>query len=193
MDSGYLQEQLGCGRVRFTVIPAPLHGTWGMPLGLAALFMVVVLVPGPPLSTAPWLLIRLAIAGCGGWWVHTQVRSWLARRVDRRRLPGGTFVVSAGRIEAANGTHIGRDQLRRLIVRNGVSDIRPTVVPAGAIYPGVEAGARNGRVANGTSIATISYMLCAEYDGESTTLAGGMNEVTAHGLLTDVSRMLSVG
>jgi hypothetical protein len=52
------------------------------------------------------------------------------------------------------------------------------------------AGAANDRAVNRARAMLVSYMLCAESGGRSHTLAGGMNEVTAHGLLTDVSRIL---
>lgn len=51
---------------------------------------------------------------------------------------------------------------------------------------GSDPGAPRARVA-------VSYLLCAAERDRSTTLAGGMTALTAHGLLTDVSRILSLG
>jgi hypothetical protein len=56
----------------------------------------------------------------------------------------------------------------------------------------MQAGAANDRAVNRARAMAVSYMLCAEYGGRSATLAGGMTEVTANGLITDVSRILGV-
>jgi hypothetical protein len=41
-------------------------------------------------------------------------------------------------------------------------------------------------------LAEISYRLDAEHGGKATTLAGGLNETTAYGLMTDVSNILGL-
>lgn len=185
MDSGYQQEPVGRGGVRFTVTPASVPRARAVPAGLAILFAVIVMASTPPQPDVFQMVIRLTVATYGGWWVHAWTRRWIAGRVDRARSPGGTFVVSPSGIEA-NGGRITREQLR-LIVRNG---IRKGAAPAAASTVLADLGTRR-RGGDPPSAASVCYMLCAESDSTSTTLAGGMTEVTAHGLLTDVSRILS--
>lgn len=192
MDSSYQQEQLGGGRVRFTVTPAPVPKARGVALALAGAFGLLVLGTTPAHPSALMILARAAIAGCGGWWAYRATNRWFVRRADRARSPGGTFVVSASSIEASGGPSITRDQLRRLVVCNGVPKVaEPTVVNTGTVYSGTQTGAQNGRVAHRAK-AAVSYMLRADHGGGSSTLAGGMTAITAHGLLTDVSRILSL-
>jgi len=191
MDSSYQQEQLGGGRVRFTVHPAPVPKARGVGLALAGALGLFVLGTTPVPPSAFMVLARAAVAGCGGWWVYRMTIRWFARRADRARSPGGTFVVSASSIEASSGPNITRDQLRRLVVCNGVPKVaEPTVVNPGTVYSGMQTGAQNGRAR--PAKAAVSYMLRAEHGGGSSTLAGGMTATTAHGLLTDVSRILSL-
>ena len=165
MESGYQQEPVGGGRVRFVVRPAPAPRASGLAMTLAALFGLLVAGTTPAHAGPGEILARIAVAGGVGWWLHRRTMRWLADRLDRRRSPGGTFVVSPFGIEAAEA-RIEREHLERLIVRNAM----PTK-PA----------------------AAVSYQLCAESAGRATVLAGGMTESTALGLLTDVSRILSVG
>ena len=89
------------------------------------------------------------------------------------------------------GATIPRDRLRRLLVRNSVPALGETAaVDAGATYRGARASGEEA--SSRTKAASVSYMLCAEYGAQSATLAGGMTEGIALGLLTDVSRILSV-
>ncbi len=138
--------------------------------------------------------LRFVVAAVGGWFVRKWVNKWFASRVDKIRAPGGNFVVSAAGIEASDGTTITSDQLHRLIVRNGVPDIQggAVAVNTGGFYSGMQAGAANDRAVNRARALAVSYMVCAEHGGRSTTLAGGMTEVTANGLLTDVSRVMGL-
>jgi len=193
MESSYRQEPLDGGRVRFTVTPAPVPRASGAPAVLAAIFVLIVLGTMTRDTNAFWFLFRVAAAVLGAIWIYRATNRWFASKVDRVRSPGGTFVISPGGIEGSSGPAISRDQLHRLIVRNGVPEVgEAMVVNTGSVYSGMAAGAQNDRMANRAKAAHVSYMLCAEAGGRSTTLAGGMTEVTAHGLLTDVSRILGL-
>jgi len=193
MDSSYRQEPLDGGRVRFTVTPAPVPRASGAPAVLAGIFVLIVFGTMTRDTNAFWFLVRIGVAIFGARWVYRATNRWFAARVDRVRFPGGTFVISPHGIEGASGPAISRDQLHRLIVRNGVPDVaEAAVVNTGTVYSGMASGAQNDRIANRAKAAHVSYMLCAEAGGRSTTLAGGMTEVTAHGLLTDVSRILGL-
>lgn len=174
MESGYQQEQLGGGRVRFTVIPASAPPARGGPAALAIVIAVLSIVTTPARVPAPWLAARIAISGSAAAWAYRATLRWRAKRVDRARSPGGTFVVSASSLEVPNGSCIPKRDVRRLIVRNGI------------VGDAATAGAAVAR----PSAGTVSFMLCAEGGGETMTLAGGMTESIARGLLTDVSRIL---
>jgi len=194
MDSSYRQESLDGGRVRFTVTPAPVPRASGGPVIVAVLFALFVLGTMGRNEGAIGLILRLAIAIFGGIKIHRWLNGWFASRIDKVRSPGGMFVASASGVETSGGVTIPRDQLHRLIIRNGVPDMSEAsvVVNDGSVYGGMQAGAANDRAANRAKALRISYMLCAEHGGRSTTLGGGMTEVTAHGLLTDVSKVLGL-
>ena len=190
MDSSYRQEQIGDGRVRFTVTPAKVPNASGGPAVLAGIFVLIVMGTMGPREGSIGLVIRLALAVFGAMKIHRWTNQWFSRNADKVRSPGGSFVVSPSSIETPAGS-IARDELHRLIVRNGVPDVQEaSVANTGTFYSGMAAGAANDRAANRAKASTVSYMLCAEAGGRSTTLGGGMTEVTAHGLLTDVSRIL---
>jgi hypothetical protein len=194
MESSYRQEPLDGGRVRFTVTPASVPRASGAPVVVAVIFGLFVLGTMGRQEGGLGLLIRLAIAIFGGIKIHGWLNAWFASRVDKARSPGGAFVVSPNGVEPSGGAAIPKDQLHRLIIRNGVPDVEEAsvVVNTGSVYSGMQAGAANDRAANRAKAARISYMLCAEHGGRSTTLGGGMTEVTAHGLLVDVSKVLSM-
>jgi len=190
MDSSYLQEQLGEGRVRFTVTPAKVPNASGGPAVIAAIFVLFVMGTMSRNEGGLGLMIRLAVSVFGAMRIHSGLNQWFRSKADKVRLPGGTFVVSPTSIETSGGV-ISREALHRLIVRNGVPDVQEAVmVNTGSVYSGMAAGAQNDRMANRAKASAVSYMLCAEAGGRATTLGGGMTEVTAHGLLTDVSRIL---
>ncbi len=191
MDSSYQQEQLGEGRVRFTVTPAKVPSASGGPLVIAVLFGLVVLGSANRDEGGFGMLIRLLVAGFGGFQIHKWTNKWFASNIDKIRSPGGQFVVSPTTIEA-KGSTITREDLHRLIVRNGVPEVNATVMVHhdGSMQGAMASGAHNDRMANRAKAATISYMVCAEAGGRSIVLGGGMTDVTANGLMTDVSRIL---
>src|SRR5262245_1479381 len=161
MESGYDQEPVGEGRIRFTVSPAALPRPWWEPsaAALAAVLPILLFSAPDPISGGFW--IRIALAASGGWWAFRWVEGRVFRALDRERFPGGTFVVSPGAIEGPRGEDIPRARLERLTLRH-----------------------REGQG------ASVSYMLCAMHDGETTMLAGGMAETTARALLGEVTRVL---
>jgi hypothetical protein len=190
MESGYRQEQLGGGRVRFTVTPAPAPRSRATPLALALLVLLLLGATGIGAGAMAWSL-RLVVAAAAALVAYREAARWSAARVDKHRSPGGVFVVSPTSIEPATGAVLGRHDLRRLIVRNGVSTrIEPTEVRIGSVLPAAPPNAPE-HAAPRTGACVISFMLCAEGGGSLTTLGGGMTEATALGLLREVSRILS--
>lgn len=193
MDSSYRQEPLGADRTRFTVTPASPPRSKGAANIIAVIFALVVIGTTPAHTNPVLVFLRFVVGVVGAWFVRKWVNKWFAGKVDKLRSPGGTFVVSPTAIET-NGTTITRQQLHRLIVRNGVPDIQggAVAVNTGTMLTAMEAGAANDRAVNRARAIMVSYMVCAEAGGRSYTLAGGMNEVTANGLMTDVSRILGL-
>lgn len=191
MDSRYQQEPLGDGRIRFTVTAAKVPSASGAPFVIAAIFVLIVLGSMGPREGAIGLIVRLAIAGFGAVRIHRWINQWFAGNINKLRSPGGQFVVSPDAIEV-QGSTISKQDLHRLIVRNGVPEVNATIMVHhdGSMQGAMASGAHNDRMANRAKAATVSYMLCAESGGRSIVLGGGMTDVTANGLMTDVSRVL---
>ena len=190
MESGYQQEPVTGGGIRFTVTPAPAPRAVGAALALAGfLALLIAVAPVPVVVRSAWG-IRLALGFAAGLGVLALTERWLTRLGERSRAPGGTFVVSPTGIETG-AARLPRERLSRLIVTNAVrGSVAPVSVAAGTAYlaaPDLPSGVtRQAR-------AAVSYLLCAVEGDRSTTLAGGMTALTAHGLLTEVSRILSRG
>jgi hypothetical protein len=169
LDSGYQQEPVARGAVRFTIVPAPLPPARLRPLAVAAVVAALAGVllfrsEGPWGEATPWLRVAVAIAaGCGA---HEGIRRLANAAVTRTRSPGGSFVVSASSIETVGGA-IARTDVRRLVVTN-----------------------RLANASLGPKARDVSYALSAECAQGCTILAGGMRRHTALGLLADVSRIL---
>lgn len=95
-----------------------------------------------------------------------------------------TFRATSNTIEAGGRTFKTED-IHRLLIRNGITDqeipfdgIREV---SAAEASGMAYRARVGQIANGLTL---------EAGGKSTLLAGGMDDTTAYGLLTDVSKVV---
>lgn len=123
------------------------------------------------------------------------------------RGQGGSFKVSPRGIVLATGENISVGRIHRLILRNSFSDV---VVPysAGGVVGG-GSGAAGAAMATGAAIGNavamgltqaaiadknrnmaIGYRLDVEYGGNAKTLASGMTETTAYGLMQDVGNVL---
>jgi len=78
-----------------------------------------------------------------------------------------------------------KNDIHRLILRNGVTD---KDLPGMATYTTSESMAAG--MALRARMSLVSNSLNVESGGKSTLLAGGMDETTAYGLLTDVRKIL---
>lgn len=108
-------------------------------------------------------------------------RDW---RPKAHRRPS-TFTVTADSV-TTNGVTIMNKDIHRLIVRNPKSDNgEVVVVTVGMPIPGQVAG-RNHRL----RLARVCNSLDLEAGGKGYVLAGGMDETTVFGLLSDVAGML---
>ncbi len=120
-----------------------------------------------------WVL--LVIAALFAW------LGWRDMRPKPHRGPS-TFRVTADAIEA-KGQTFPKDDIHRLLLRNGVTDqeLLDTYASSTGQKAGVAQRARMARVANGLTV---------EAGGKSTLLAGGLDETTAYGLLHETCQVL---
>ena len=194
MGSEYRGEQLGNGRTRFIVVPAPVPTLSLGPAVLGGIAGLIVLLG----FSGQGSLVRSLLAATGasvlGWSVYSAARRRLARHIDRCRSPGGSFIASLSGIELPTGTAIPRDQLHGVSVRNGLPSHQGTAVTV-PYAPGLNSAGTSvdgPKAGPWSRAASVSYLLCAEHDGRSTTLAGGMTEATAFGLLEEAGRILKL-
>jgi hypothetical protein len=190
MDSGYQQQPVGSGRVLFTITPAPAPSPTGLPILIAgaAGLTAFLAFPRPGMSS---LVVHLAAAIAVGTWCHIMTSRWLTRRMDRARVPGGTFVASPLSLESDHDC-IPAERIERLIVRNAIPGIAEAGVSGPAALEREPHAPSPDPTVRESRRAAISYMLCVKHRNGVTTLAGGMTAVTAHGLLADVIRVMGL-
>lgn len=157
----------------FTVTPATPNVIWGFLIAGVVVF-----------------LIGLAFGSAGGgaeymFFVMGALGIWSGLRLDVRpkkdRGPSSFQVTAEG--VTIDGRTLARSDMHRLIMRNAVTDqevIQQIHVGGAQMAGGMVRGAQS----------RIAFSLSAEAGGRATWLAGGMDEVTANGLMTDVSRIL---
>ena len=92
-----------------------------------------------------------------------------------------SFTVYPHAIEMS-GQKMNKEDIHRLIIRNAYDD--PTLI-IDYNNPGQRAA-----LARREMHAQVNYVLTLESGGRASALAGGLDEITANGLLTDVSRIL---
>lgn len=167
--SQYVKSEQG-GDTVFTVTPAPVPKFVYLGImGVIAVFF--------GLSTLPWGAI---LAGVGA------LAVWAAFIRDMRPPEHrGTSIIVVGpdRIEAGGRTFKAQD-IHRLLIRNAVTGQEGDVT---LLNPSLSVAAGMGYRAK---VARIANALTLEGGGKATVLAGGMDEVTAYGLLRDVSRAI---
>lgn len=125
----------------------------------------------------------------------------------KHRGEGGSFKASPQGIVLDNGESISTDKIHRLIIRNNFSDV---VIPysAGGMVGGgsgmtgaamatgaaignaMAAGLTQVAIADKNRNTAIGYRLDVEFGGNAKTLASGMTETTAYGLMQDVGKVL---
>ena len=108
---------------------------------------------------------------------------WGLKRDPRpinHRLPS-SFLVYPNGIEI-NGTKMNKNDIHRIIIRNAHDNSVRVLGPPSM--------SQSAGVAMSEMIQQISYELNIEAGGRAHQLAGGLDEVTANGLLTDVSYIL---
>ncbi|WP_153798451.1 hypothetical protein [Foetidibacter luteolus] len=159
----------------FYVTPAPkVIG------GCAGIFFILLLafLGALILSAVSSILSVIAFIG---------IAAWCFLKMDMRkknhRHPS-SFSVYPGYIEV-NGQKLVRENIHRVIIKNAY-DKTPRLHLTGQTVPtgvGIGHDIRN-------MLEQISYSVDVEAGGKATQLAGGMDDVTANGLLTEVNQIL---
>jgi len=96
-----------------------------------------------------------------------------------------SFRVTPEQIDASGRT-FAKSDIHRLILKNGITD-KELNIQQWTSNTNVAAG-----MAQRAKIAQVANSLNVETGGKSYMLAGGMDETTAYGLLTDVSKILAL-
>jgi hypothetical protein len=173
----YRKTQQGDG-YQFHVTPAPkvLGGCSGI-FFILLLAFVGAMLAGAILNQYLAILVFIGIA------VFAFLK--MDMRKKNHRNPS-TFFVDTNKIEV-NGQTIEKSSIHRIIIRNAY-DNSPKIQLTGQTVPtgvGVGHDIRN-------ALEQISYSVDIEANGKATQLAGGMDEVTANGLYTEVCRILGI-
>lgn len=164
------QKHVDGGATVFSVTPA------AGPKNHYLIFMAVVVILFGLAAPGGFKVFMLAVGGLAfafGWVLDPRPKAY--------RIPS-TFKVSSDAIEA-NGRTFAKDDIHRLLLRNGVTDteLLDEYVTTASEKARLVHRARAARVANGLTL---------EAGGKSTLLAGGMDETTAYGLLRETCRIL---
>ncbi len=155
----------------FTVTPAESPKFW---------FMVIfgaVLILGGLAAIASGGVPFLLMGGFAFWY------GWFRDQRPKEHRKPSTFRVSADTVEV-DGRTIRKDDIHRFILRNGITDKE-----LGIEQYNLSTAQATG-LARRAQLAQICNSLTLESGGRATHLAGGMNEVTAYGLLRDVGDVL---
>ena len=110
---------------------------------------------------------------------------WFRDQRPREHRVPSTFRVTPEQVEAG-GRSFARNDIHRLILRNGITD-KELPVTQYTTNSNVAAG-----MAHRARISMVANSLNVETGGKSYLLAGGMDETTAYGLLHDVSKVLGM-
>lgn len=108
---------------------------------------------------------------------------WFRDQRPKDHRGPSSFRVTSDQIES-NGRTFKKDEIHRLILKNGITD-KELPVQQWTTNRNEMAG-----MAHRAKLSTVANSLNVETGGKSHLLAGGMDETTAYGLLTDVSKVL---
>ncbi|HXS28933.1 MAG TPA: hypothetical protein VN730_14810 [Steroidobacteraceae bacterium] len=173
-DSEYQKRTDGNQWVVFDVTPAPVPKFMYLAV-MGAIACVFGLLVGP----IGWFTL-LPVGVFGIWFGYVR-----DMRPPPHRTPS-TFRVSPTSIEA-NGRSFGKDDIHRLIIKNGISnEVIPNIAIVNPSTSSVLGAAYKMKVSR------VTNSLELETGGRAHVLAGGMDQTTAFGLLHDVSKVLGL-
>jgi hypothetical protein len=178
-NSEYQKRQDGSGTV-FDVTPATtskskLAIVMGVIFGLFGLIGI---------SSSPIFGI-LCFCGCG-FIIWAGSKDWRPKAQKSK----ATFRVTPSAIET-NGQTFKKEDIHRLIVKNGLTDLvevqsmKTSLAGSNAARVGAAAGYDRMK-----KMSKIAHSLDLEAGGKAYTLAGGMDETTAFGLMKDVRNVI---
>jgi hypothetical protein len=173
--SEYSKRQVGEATL-FEVKPAPQKKFMMIVIGGGILLLMALsFFKSMPLFS----LIMIGFSGWAIWWGWSRD----LRPVEHRSI--STFRVTPAVIES-NGRSFKKDDIHRLIIKNGITnDVR--TIP-GVLIAVPTATAMGG--AHRMQVSLTANALEVETGGRGYVLAGGMDATTAFGLMSDVSRVM---
>lgn len=109
----------------------------------------------------------------------------------KHRGQGGGFKASSRGVVLSTGEEIPVERIHRLILRNSFSNVNiPLVVGGTGAVGAMSVGLGQAAIADQNRNIAIGYKLDVEFGGSARTLASGMTETTAYGLMKDVGGIL---
>ena len=109
----------------------------------------------------------------------------------KHRGQGGGFKASSRGVVLSTGEEIPVERIHRLILRNSFSNVNiPLVVGGTGAVGAMSVGLGQAAIADQNRNIAIGYKLDVEFGGSARTLASGMTETTAYGLMKDVGSIL---
>ena len=167
--SEYKKRQEGNATV-FEVTPAQAPKFWylviiGAVIGLGGLLAM------------PGGLAFVAMGGFAFWY------GWTRDLRPKATRQSATFKVTPDTMEAGGVTY-RKDDIHRLLLKNSITD-KELPMEIYTTNTNQQAG-----MAFRAQMSMVANTLNVEMGGKSTAIAGGMDETTAYGLLTDVSRIM---
>lgn len=217
--STYQIKKVAGGENHFEISAAPLPGGTFTMLYKAALFAFLGGMVGSCTVVSALFALnpRGNPSGFTFWWIVLgaaiafYVLKSEPRKIKSKRSPGGSFFTGPTGIRLSDGTEIPNARIHRLVLRNpylgdqiivahgfGVGGTAGAPGAAGAVGSATAAAGvalMAGAFAAGQALrrkqASVSYKLDVEHGGVATTLAGGMSETTANGLMQDVAKSLA--
>ena len=191
-DSMYVKTKVG-DDIKFEVSPA------SVPLGIGTTLAIALLMSPTLLVGGYGVMIYLAINGFFFYY------NYYSGKVRKYRSPS-EFYVSKGQLKLSTGV-VNASDISRLIMKNHVSNMSRGstsggVFVAGSGVAGVAAATSVAAVSAASSVgaalgnqrhadvAKTSWRVEVETGGRAIALAGGLNETTAYGLMSDVQKSL---
>lgn len=119
------------------------------------------------------------------------IGKFIAAADKKHRGQGGSFKASSRGVVLSTGEEIPVERIHRLILRNSFSNVNiPLVVGGTGTVGAMSAGLGQAAIADHNRNIAIGYKLDVEFGGSARTLASGMTETTAYGLMKDVGGVL---
>lgn len=177
-DSEYQKRQDGDSTV-FEVTPASAPKN----ITMVVFLVVPVLIFGGLALASGSVLFIMVVAAVAAFFVYLGLFKDPRPQGHRSK---STFRVSSSTIQS-NGRTFNKNEIHRLIIKNGVTKNVMEFANIAAMQGGATALGRQYEL---SKVAVVSHALELETGGKAYILAGGMNETTAYGLMKDVGKII---